>query len=327
MLAYVYDNLDLADNKSSSFEEFENISELYAEILYLSFSRILKQGIYKEYTEVSEDSSVIRGKLNLNETIKRKVFLKKQVHISYDVFSENNLLNQIIKTTLIKLIHNQNIQIHQKRKLRSLLFYLSQVDIIDLTLVRWRNIQWNRQNNYYRLANDICYLYFKQLILEDINDGESGVLHSMNTHHLFESFVRSLYERETSYSISSPHIYWIEDNGDLEFLPRMETDLVLKNDNKTIIIDTKFYNKSMSDFDNHNSGNLYQMFSYLKNYPQSENLAGIILYAKTTLNELDNKTYSMQGNKLAVKSIDLDQDFDYIKSDLLKLAQRMFAKI
>lgn len=333
MLAYVFRDLDLTNNKSSSVEEFENVRELYAEILYLSFSRILKQGIYKEYIEVSEDSPIIKGKLNLNETIKRMVFLKKQVHINYDVFSENNLLNQIIKATLLKFIRDPKIKSEQSRKLRGLLFYLSEVDMINLTLVQWGNIQWNRQNNFYQLAIEVCRLYIEELLLEDQKDGQAGAEYSKKTHDLFESFVRSLYERETNYDVSRPHIQWDVDAKEedkkeaREFLPRMETDMVLKQGGKTLIIDTKYYEKNMNENNKHLSENLYQMFAYLKNYQQPEDLAGMLLYAKTDANKLEEKVYSIQKNKLAIKSIDLHQDFTQIKADLIKIADRMFEQI
>ena len=61
---------------------------------------------------------------------------------------------------------------------------------------------------------------------------------------LFEAFVLNFYKRELQdYHVSAPFIQWDAealDESSLDYLPRMETDIVLQSNQRTIIIDTKY---------------------------------------------------------------------------------------
>ena len=66
---------------------------------------------------------------------------------------------------------------------------------------------------------------------------------------LFESFVRSFYNIEQDkLKVKSEHFDWAFETlteGSSEFLPEMRTDISLMNDNRKIIIDTKFYKEAL----------------------------------------------------------------------------------
>src|SRR5690606_25242747 len=114
--------------------------------------------------------------------------------------------------------------------------------------------------------------------------------------------------------------------------PIMQTDLVLKKDKMTLIVDTKFYSENMvARFEGgsakQKSGNLYQIFTYINNWQKSpdEMVAGMLLYAKTTALNQPNHVYHIKGNRIFVVTLDLQQDFGGIKEDLLVYANQFFA--
>lgn len=54
----------------------------------------------------------------------------------------------------------------------------------------------------------------------------------------------------------------------VRFLPTMQTDIMLRHGDRTLIIDAKYYGHTMQAYhDNYSvhSGNLYQIFTYVKN--------------------------------------------------------------
>ncbi len=70
-------------------------------------------------------------------------------------------------------------------------------------------------------------------------------------------------------------------------LPVMKSDVTLTYGDETLIIDTKYYGKTMqthSMFDSTSiiSSNLYQIYTYVKNkdVDNSGNVSGLVLYAK-----------------------------------------------
>ena len=66
----------------------------------------------------------------------------------------------------------------------------------------------------------------------------------------------------------------------------MQTDIFLRLKEKVLILDAKYYGRTMQEhFDKYtlHSGNMYQIFTYVKNQDKDNtgNVAGILLYAKT----------------------------------------------
>jgi 5-methylcytosine-specific restriction enzyme subunit McrC len=101
----------------------------------------------------------------------------------------------------------------------------------------------------------------------------------------------------------------------------MKTDVVLYLPTHTLIIDTKYYTKSMQQQYNRaslHSHNLYQMFSYVKNYAASSKLpvTGLILYAKTDAVHSPATDVVISGNRIMAHTLDLDQDFVGIRHQL-----------
>lgn len=72
------------------------------------------------------------------------------------------------------------------------------------------------------------------------------------------------------------------------------------------------------------SSNLYQIYAYLKNLDKANtgNVAGILLYAKTQEQITPNNKYSMGGNTIWVKTLDLNLPFLQIVGQLEKNSTR-----
>lgn len=104
-------------------------------------------------------------------------------------------------------------------------------------------------------------------------------------------------------------------------LPVMQSDIMLKQGEKTLVIDAKYYSHTMQRQYNVNtlhSGNLYQIYTYVKNLDtdKSGKVSGMLLYAKTDEMLLPNNNYRMGGNEISVKTLDLDCDFSEIRRQL-----------
>jgi len=144
---------------------------------------------------------------------------------------------------------------------------------------------------------------------------------------LFEAFVRNFYKVESDLSVSSDLIRWQFDSDnaeDFEMLPTMLTDITLQRVDKKIIIDTKYYKeafKSRYEKQKINSNNLYQLFSYLKNQETDSimtlNCEGILLYPSVQDDFVH--TFKYENHKIRIMSINLNQDWQNIRTDLLNI--------
>lgn len=331
MLSYAYRSLKIEDEFSYSAEKFKNLIELYTELLIISTTKIVKRGMWKEYREVKEDSTFIRGKIDIGKTIGASNAMKHKLAVQYDELTENNLLNQILKSVLLKLaVHGETGTEHRK-KLRNLLVFFTDVEEIMLDTELWNHIKFTNQNVFYQLPIDLCqYLYEELLVGEDGGSNKQQAIgDEQQLSSLFEKFILNFYKKETDYKVYSPHIEWDTADGYSDGLPVMKTDVVLKKGTNTLIIDTKFYQQNMRRFNEnsslkHLSGNLYQIFSYLENYNESEGerVSGLLLYAKTNAAIQPNHSYMIKGKNIRIETLDLSLDFHEMKAQLLEMAER-----
>jgi 5-methylcytosine-specific restriction enzyme subunit McrC len=115
MLSYAYTNLKIDNNIKKESESFENVYELLSRVLISGVNNLIKRGFYKEYITKDEDTNTIRGKININESIKRQTHIYKRLNCLYDEFSEDVLFNSILKTTINNLIRIKDLN----KKLKS----------------------------------------------------------------------------------------------------------------------------------------------------------------------------------------------------------------
>lgn len=333
MLSYSFQVLNEQGYKKIATEEFHNTADLCAAILCKGISLQLKRGLGREYLQVRDEISSLRGKIDITESIKSRSMLKKQMSCVYDEFSVNSYLNKILKTTMTLLMHS-DITKSRKKEIKGLLVYFSEVDILDIHTINW-NVQYNRNNKTYQLLISICYLVIKGL-LQTNSEGSTKLMDFIDEQRmckLFERFILEYYRKEhRDIKANASQIPWQLDDDISAMLPVMQTDIMLTKDDKTLIIDAKYYAKttqSRFDVNTLHSGNLYQIFTYVKNKEiersnESHEVSGMLLYAKTDEMILPNSTYKMSGNKISVKTLDLDCDFSQIAKQLDNIAYEHF---
>jgi 5-methylcytosine-specific restriction enzyme subunit McrC len=312
-------------------EDFENTAELCAAILIRGISRQIKRGLGKEYIPRTEALSSLRGKIDISETIKTQALLRKQMVCSYDEFSINSNMNRIIKSTMLVLLR-ADITKARKKQLRKLLVFFDDVDTIDLYTVNW-NMQYNRNNQTYRMLISICYLVVKGL-LQTQADGSVKLmdfLDEQRMHRLYEKFILEYYRKEyPQITANASQIPWKLDDDMSAMLPVMQTDIMLSYGEKILIIDAKYYAHSTQiQYDKHtlHSGNMYQIFTYVKNKEaelanKPHEVSGMLLYARTDEDIYPENEYRMSCNRIEVRTLNLDGDFAMIKEQLDWIADK-----
>jgi 5-methylcytosine-specific restriction enzyme subunit McrC len=333
MLSYAFQVLNAQGYKNIATERFHNTAELMAAILAKGIAIQIKRGLGKEYIPQTEALSALRGKLDIAESIKTQAILKKQMVCTYDDFSVNGTMNRIIKAT-VELLLKSDISKTRKKELRKLMVFFLDVEPIDLYSVNW-NIQYNRNNQTYRLLISVCYLVVKGL-LQTNSDGSIRLmdfLDEQRMHRLYEKFILEYYRKEfPEITANASKIPWQLDDGNGTMLPEMNTDIMLTYGNRVLIIDAKYYtHTAQSQFGKHtlHSGNLYQIFAYVKNKDyeladKSHEVSGMLLYAKTDEEVFPDNQYLMSGNKITVKTLDLNCDFTDIAKQLNAIVSEHF---
>jgi len=201
------------------------------------------------------------------------------------------------------------------------------VDTIELNSIRWSTIRFHRNNQTYRMLISICELILDGMILTN-EKGENRMasfIDEQKMNRLFEKFILEYFIKHFPLlSVRASQIPWSLDDGIGTMLPIMQSDITISHKNTVLIIDAKFYSKvTQSQYDKHTlwSNNLYQIFTYVKNKDEEfknrlTEVSGMLLYAKTDAPLQPDNIYKMSGNKISVKTLDLNLEFIDIQKQL-----------
>ena len=333
MLAYAFQVLNEDGYKSVATEQFNNVADLCSAILCRGVSLQLKKGLGREYISETEMLSGLRGRIDITESIKTQAMLRRQMVCTYDEFSVNTYKNQVIKTTMLKLLH-VDIDKKRKKEIKKLLVFFGEVNELDVYSIQW-NQQYSKNDQTYRMLIAICYLVLKGL-LQTTSNGSVKMMDFIDEQRmcrLYEKFILEYYRKEhPEITANASQILWIVDDGVKDMLPIMQSDIMLSKENQVLIIDAKYYKNTMqTQFEKQtlHSGNLYQIFTYVKNKEaeledKQHEVAGMLMYAKTDEDIVPDNKYSMSGNKIYVRTLDLNCDFLTIREQLDSIVANYF---
>ena len=327
MLAYAFQVLREQGYASCGTENFENTADLLSAILVKGVSIQIKRGLGRTYIEQTEPLSCLRGKIDVTESIKQQTLIKQQLVCTYDEFSEDTYMNRILKTSM-ELLLRYDIPKARKKELRNLLLYFKDVNTLDIHTINWK-FRFNRNNQSYQMLMSVCYLLIKGL-LQTTADGTVKLMQFIDEQRmcrLYEKFILEYYRKHyPQIKTSASQIGWALDDGISTMLPTMQSDIMLSYGDKTLIIDAKYYSHNTQvqyDVNTLHSNNLYQIFTYVKNKAVAGGeVSGMLLYARTDEEIQPDDEYMMSGNKISVKTINLNCDFSEISAQLNTIADK-----
>lgn len=327
MLAYAFQALRQNNYEEIAAESFDDVYQLFAEILIKGVAFQLKQGLHKEYVPKAENLHTLHGKINIQNTFRNYLQQKRQITCEHDELSVNCTFNQILKTTMNVLLHTQ-IKPGQAKQLKNLLYYFAEVELTDVKNIKWNQLRFDRNSHNYQMLLYVCYFILNSILMTtDSGKYKMRGLSDDKMCRLFEKFVLEYYHKEHPETRArAAQIDWNIDknNSTTDILPILQTDIYLQRGNRKLIIDTKYYSKTMQKhFDKKtiHSNNLNQILVYTLNEDAHQEVKGtvdgMLLYAKTDEDIIpDGQMKWKDGNIIYFRTLDLGVDFELIKKQL-----------
>jgi len=338
MLCYVFYGDRLTEREEGKFgtESYDNLNNLFATLLCLLLDKQIKKGTYKNYVNLTEEVSKIKGKISIPMTINSSSLVRRKVVCDYDEYSNNNLINQIILTTINYLIRSNKTGNFIKARLNRIKMFFVDVDEIKIKSIKWDTIKYDRNNKAYKYIIDLCKMLIQNVIVVD----DEGNTHfkeffdGQTMNDLYERFLRKYYsDNYPEYLVKVQHLKFNK-NKTYDLIPDMFTDISIidKKNSRVLIIDAKFYGQILSDGRSNesnnsdprtvikSSNNIYQMLSYVQSNKVVEKyneVYGLILYAQTLKEPpLDLPYMSLNNNLISIKTIDMNSNWVDIESRL-----------
>ena len=331
LLCYAWDHLQEGNTVDLGAEEFSGLVDLFAKVLNEGVSRLLSQGLDRDYLVLHEDIRGLKGKLDFSTTVKLNLLPNGKTHCTFDELSYDVPQNQILKATLRQLALVTGLDPFHRRRSERLYRKLDAVSDVTLSPRIFRTVQIHRNNRFYNFLLHLCRLIYENLLVNQEKGTATFYDFREDEHQMglfFQAFVKTFCARETGYKVSAPRIDWIGAESyktDSQHLPGMQTDIVLESSERTIILDTKFYKQPLDTrFGGQRvrAGHLYQIVSYVMNWtaetsaedPQPE---GWLLYA--AVDHGFDYRFELMGRAIRACSIDLAQEWKAIESGLKEL--------
>ena len=235
--------------------------EIFISMFLCELEALVKKGIKSDYVELEENLNFLKGKLNINEQIKRNSIHKERFCVGYSEFLSDIKINRIIKTTL-KFLYKKSNSSKNQQKIRELLFIFDEVSECEDYKNFFAKLVINRQVKHYEQTLLWCKIFLlgNTFTPHKGDDLAFALLFDMNA--LFESYVGNFIKKSFPGTIlqhSGKHL--VEEPKSFKLRP----DIFLKD---KFIADTKW--KIISSKDDISQADLYQLYAYGKKHECSK---------------------------------------------------------
>jgi 5-methylcytosine-specific restriction enzyme subunit McrC len=340
MLLYVWDARHLKDSWRAEVEKAPSLDALLSVILARLVQQRLRIGLDRRYRVEDALLAGIRGRVLFQESLKRLAFPHGRAVCRYEAFRANVPINQIIKSTLARAVQvgsfgpDHGVAEDLRATLRRLVRAMEGIDIIEVKANRIRRQRQGRHDADYAVMLAICELLIdRQMPTEQQGTealprlGRDG----LTLAKVYEQFVAKFYlfHLHGPWGINpQSRIKWPAEAA-CRYLPEMVPDLTMqhKASKRLLVLDTKFtphvfvagqWQKPTFD-----RSHLFQMYAYLRSQegrsPHHKAATGLLLYP--TVSQPVDETVSIQGHDIRWMTINLDQPWETIEADLLRIPE------
>ena len=242
--------------------------EIFISMFLCELEALVKKGIKSDYVALEENLNFLRGKLNINEQIKRNSIHKERFYVGYSEFLSDIKINRIIKTTL-KFLYKKSNSSKNQQKIRELLFIFDEVSECEDYQNFFAKLVINRQVKHYEQTLLWCKIFLlnNSFTPHKGDDLAFALLFDMNV--LFESYVGNFIKKNLPETILQHQEKYLIEKPKRDF--GLKPDIFLRYKNQNYIADTKWkiirqdINKSEKKY-KISQADLYQLYAYGKKY-------------------------------------------------------------
>ncbi|PMC69472.1 restriction endonuclease [Fusobacterium nucleatum] len=302
-----FKNADLKISKMNLYEIFIN--------MYLSDVRVLvKNGLKSTYVVKEDNIKFYKGKLQVSQHIKMNLVHKERFYMVYDEFLVDRAENKLVKATLLKL-QKLTSSSQNSKEIRQLLIAFELVETSTNYEKDFSKVSIDKNTKDY--AN--LMKWSKVFLLNKSFTSFSGKVSSrailFPMEKVFESYIAQQVRKkflpdnwEVSIQDNGYHLFVEKNASNSRPIFSLKPDIVLKKENKIVILDTKWKRLISESRKNYgiSSADMYQMYAYAKKYEENGIIPEVyVIYPKTDVMKESKYFESNDGVKVNIFFIDL----------------------
>ena len=245
----------------------KTLIDLLANLFINATKNIISTGLYRNYIVLEEQSVSIRGKLLIAKNIRSSTITLTKPWCQFDELSFDGIENRSIlfcTHILLGIVSDDEL----KKSLVTIrnIFLNQGINLVPIASYDLETISLQRLNKHYENIVELCKFILYWRWYQDFNDNKIPIpAFFIDMNILFEKFVyETLKQNLKGFSVSfqekNPNVLEKIENYDDDQksvrIPPIKPDIILRKNNKKLVIDTK-YKRNAKD-----SGDFYQATIY-----------------------------------------------------------------
>ena len=281
--------------------------------------RAVAAGVLQGYSTVEDSLLTVRGRIRMSDQIRHRYGRIPPIEVSYDEFSEDILLNRILRAAVRRLLALNLRSEESVRSLREFDVLFGKVSIVEFNPQGLPEIAYDRLTERYRPAIELAKMVLADTSIElsGTDQRASGFLVNMND--VFEDFAWIALREALGLSARAfpqgarQRDFFLDSDGKVS----LEPDLSWWESSQCVFVGDMKY-KALGGKSGHNS-DLYQMLAYTLAAGLD---MGLLIYAS---GEAEPRTHYVPSvsKSLRVVTLDVAGQPDEVLANVGRLAARI----
>ena len=318
----------LREDERHRFEDAETLPDAMSLSLAVAARKAFERGLLHGYRTEEESLHTVRGRIRMNDQLRRRFGIPFPIEVRYDEFTEDIVANQLVKAAAWQLGRMRLRSPKARDGLREIAARLGNVSLVEFPLHDVPEVTFNRLNERYREVVMLSRLVLRRRLFESGRGTVPAPGFHMNMNVVFQRFItqalrealgvsdRTLRSDNHPDDHSLPTIWLAKDDGGQDCI-KLKPDLSWWEGSRcTFVGDAKYKRIESINVPN---ADLYQLLAYTTALDLP---GGLLIYAK---GERQPDSYQVRnaGKRLEIAEIDLADDLDELLRRVDELAKRI----
>lgn len=340
MLCYAADELKYMSIGDIRFEDTSGIDDLLAILMLKAYDIWEADKPSRGYKRKENVLDHVRGSIEAYESYVSGALYRGKIICKYFELDIDTDVNRVIKLAMNLMIkRGDNVSNQYRNELLLRYRSLNKITLIDIK--EYYRISRKRIESpiYYKPILSASKIVIESVLASNNSSEQLTELFKLEDdkryQYIFEKFVRNFYKDtfKNAETQVGRHKHVVADTYNINRITK-EPDVEIAQSGKALIIDTKWYTGDA------NSSNISQIITYATLYVNTQrskgitdikDITGVLLYAKNVEDSIDSyETMPIYlGNtilNLEQKVINMDDNFESIKANLLKIVTNVFGE-